>query len=127
RFRDKSSPKSGIATPFQDHAHLKRRRWYWIAPVLVLVLYSLVMGAFFWLQRIRDDSVMFVTIDQELRQQRLMWVVIALSIVIVIALLALWRYTRHRTQTEAALIAETSFRRAMETSMSTGMRVLDME
>ena len=125
--RYKIQQKPGIATPFQDHAHLRRRRWYWIAPVFVLVLYSLVMGAFFWLQRIRDDSVMFVTIDQEMRQQRLMWVVIALSIVIVIALLALWRYTRHRTQTEAALMAETSFRRAMENSMSTGMRVLDME
>jgi len=127
KTRDKSILISGIATPFQDHAHLKRRRWYWVAPALVLLLYAMVMGAFFWLQRIRDDSVMFVTIDQELRQQRLMWVVIALSVVIVIALLALWRHTRHRTQTEAALIAETSFRRAMENSMSTGMRVLDME
>lgn len=94
---------------------------------MVLVLYSLVMGAFFWLQQIREDSVMFVTIDQELRQQQLLWVVIALSVVIVIALLALWRYTKHRTQTEAALVAETAFRRAMENSMSTGMRVLDLE
>lgn len=127
RRRNKTQNRSGIATPFQDHALLKRRRLYWIAPFLVLVLYALVMGAFFWLQRIRDNSVMFVTIDQELRQQRLMWVVIGLSVVIVIALLALWRYTRHRTQTEAALMAETSFRRAMENSMSTGMRVLDME
>ncbi len=94
---------------------------------MVLALYSLVMGAFFWLQQIREDSVMFVTIDQELRQQQLLWVVIALSVVIVIALLSLWRYTKHRTQTEAALVAETSFRRAMENSMSTGMRVLDLE
>ena len=94
---------------------------------MVLALYSLVMGAFFWLQQIREDSVMFVTIDQELRQQQLLWVVIALSVVIVIALLALWRYTKHRTQTEAALVAETAFRRAMENSMSTGMRVLDLE
>jgi len=120
-------PKSVISAPFQEHAHLRRRRWYWLAPMLVLVLYALVMGAFFWLQRIRDDSVMFITIDQEVRQQRLMWVVIGLSVVIVIALLALWRYTRHRANTEAALMAETAFRRAMENSMSTGMRVLDLE
>lgn len=39
----------------------------------------------------------------------------------------LWRYTRFRSAAEAALIAETGFRRAMENSMSTGMRVLDME
>lgn len=122
-----SPPKSIIATPFHDHARLKRRRWYWLTPVLVLVLYACVMGAFFWWQRIHDDSVMFVTIDQEMRQQRLTALISALSVVIVIALLALWRYTRFRSDAEAALIAETGFRRAMENSMSTGMRVLDLE
>jgi len=95
--------------------------------MLILILYACVMGAFFWLQRIQDGSVMFITIDQEMRQHRLIWVVIALSIVIVIALLILWRYTRYRSEAEAALIAETGFRRAMENSMSTGMRVLDLE
>ncbi len=95
--------------------------------MLVLVLYACVMGVFFWLQRIHDGSVMFVTIDQEVRQNRLIGVVLALSVVIVIALLMLWRYTRYRSEAEAALIAETGFRRAMENSMSTGMRVLDLE
>lgn len=122
-----SPPKSYIATQFHDHARMPRRGWYWLTPMVVLVLYLCVMGAFFWLQRLHDDSVMFVTVDQELRQQRLTWVVLALSCVIVISLLALWRYTRYRSDAEAALIAETSFRRAMENSMSTGMRVLDME
>ncbi len=120
-------PKSVIATTFHDHARLRRRRWYWLTPMLVLVLYGCVMGVFFWLQRLHDGSVMFVTIDQETRQHRLIGVVIALSIVIVIALLILWRYTRYRSEAEAALIAETGFRRAMENSMSTGMRVLDLE
>ena len=119
--------KSVIATPFLDQARLRRRRWYWLTPMLILTLYACVMGAFFWLQRIQDGSVMFITIDQEMRQHRLIWVVIALSIVIVIALLLLWQYTRYRSEAEAALIAETGFRRAMENSMSTGMRVLDLE
>ncbi len=122
-----SPPKSVIATPFHDHARLRRRRWYWLTPMLVLVLYACVMGVFFWLQRLHDGSVMFVTIDQEVRQNRLIGVVLALSVVIVIALLMLWRYTRYRSEAEAALIAETGFRRAMENSMSTGMRVLDLE
>lgn len=120
-------PKSVIATPFLDQARLRRRRWYWLTPMLILILYACVMSAFFWLQRIQDGSVMFITIDQEMRQHRLIWVVIALSVVIVIALLILWRYTRYRSEAEAALIAETGFRRAMENSMSTGMRVLDLE
>jgi len=119
--------KSVIATPFLDQARLRRRRWYWLTPMLILILYACVMGAFFWLQRIQDGSVMFITIDQEMRQHRLIWVVIALSVVIVIALLLLWQYTRYRSEAEAALIAETGFRRAMENSMSTGMRVLDLE
>lgn len=122
-----SAHKSQIPHSFHDHARSRRRGLYWLTPVLVLILYMCVMGVFFWLQRIHDDSVMFVTIDQELRQQRLLWVVLALSLVIVISLLMLWRYTRFRSQAEAALVAETSFRRAMENSMSTGMRVIDME
>jgi len=122
-----SAPKSNIPTPFHDHARTRRRGVYWVTPAMVLILYICVMAVFFWLQRIHDDSVMFVTIDQEMRQQRLIWVVLALSCVIVISLLMLWRYTRFRSSAEAALIAETGFRRAMENSMSTGMRVLDME
>jgi PAS domain S-box-containing protein len=122
-----SAHKSQIPNSFHDHARSRRRGVYWLTPVVVLVLYMCVMGVFFWLQRIHDDSVMFVTIDQEQRQQRLLWVVIALSVVIVFSLLMLWRYTRFRSQAEAALVAETSFRRAMENSMSTGMRVIDME
>lgn len=119
--------KHDIQTTFQEHAQSRRRGLYWLTPVVVLVLYLCVMGVFFWLQRIHDDSVMFVTIDQQARQERLLGVVLALSCVIVISLLVLWRYTRYRSVAEAALVAETSFRRAMENSMSTGMRVLDME
>ena len=119
--------KSLIPTTFYEHARHSRRGLYWLTPVVVLVLYLCVMGAFIWLQRLQSDSVMFVTIDQETRQQRLLMVVAALSLVIVFSLLALWRYTRFRTQAESALIAETGFRRAMENSMSTGMRVFDMQ
>src|SRR5690606_10099287 len=117
--------KSLIPITFYDQAKKTRRGFYWLTPVIVLVLYLCVMGAFFWLQQMHSNSVMFVTIDQETRQQRLIMVIVALSLVIVFSLLALWRYTRYRTRAEAALIAETGFRRAMENSMSTGMRVLD--
>jgi PAS domain S-box-containing protein len=37
-----------------------------------------------------------------------------------------WRHTRRRMQAQQALMAETNFRRAMENSMLTGMRALDM-
>lgn len=121
-----ANKKSLIPTTFYDQANKTRRGFYWLTPVVVLILYLCVMGVFLWLQQLHADSVMFVTIDQETRQQRLMMVITALSLVIVFSLLALWRYTRFRSKAEAALLAETSFRRAMENSMSTGMRVFDM-
>ena len=42
-------------------------------------------------------------------------------------LLANWRHSRRRIQVQQALQSETNFRRAMEDSMLTGMRALDLE
>jgi PAS domain S-box-containing protein len=56
----------------------------------------------------------------------LFWLVMVLSAVTAWLLLANWRHTRRRMQAQAALVQETAFRRAMENSMLTGMRALDM-
>lgn len=55
------------------------------------------------------------------------WVIGALSALTVWMLIGTWRHTRKRVQTQQALVAETNFRRAMENSMLTGMRALDMQ
>jgi len=55
------------------------------------------------------------------------WVVGALSVLTVWMLLANMRHSRRRLQVQRALLLETNFRRAMENSMLTGMRVLDMQ
>ena len=55
------------------------------------------------------------------------WMVGALSVMTAWMLLANWRHSRRRQQAQKALIAETHFRRAMENSMLTGMRALDLE
>ncbi len=55
------------------------------------------------------------------------WLVTALSALTVWMLLGTWRHTRKRVQAQQALIAETNFRRAMENSMLTGMRALDLQ
>ena len=57
----------------------------------------------------------------------LFWLVGALSMLTAWMLIGNWRHTRKRLQAQQALIAETNFRRAMENSMPTGMRTLDME
>ncbi|MBN9330182.1 MAG: PAS domain-containing sensor histidine kinase [Comamonas sp. SCN 67-35] len=57
----------------------------------------------------------------------LFWLVGALSIMTAWLLLGTWRHTRRRMQAQEALIAETNFRRAMENSILTGMRALDLE
>ena len=57
----------------------------------------------------------------------LFWMVMALSALTVWMLLGTWRHMRRRVQMQAALISEMNFRRAMENSMLTGMRAMDME
>ncbi len=57
----------------------------------------------------------------------LFWMVAALSVLTVWMLLGTWRHMRRRLQMQSTLISETNFRRAMENSMLTGMRAMDME
>ena len=57
----------------------------------------------------------------------LFWMVLALSVLTVWMLLGTWRHMRRRMQMQSALMSETNFRRAMENSMLTGMRAMDIE
>ena len=57
----------------------------------------------------------------------LFWLVSVLSIMTAWMLIANWRHTRRRMQAQQALVSETNFRRAMENSMLTGMRAMDMQ
>lgn len=57
----------------------------------------------------------------------LSWMVVALSILTLWMLLGAWRHMRRRSQIQNALLQETQFRRAMENSMLTGMRALDLD
>ncbi len=57
----------------------------------------------------------------------LFWLVGTLSVMTAWMLIATWRHTRRRLQAQQALIAETNFRRAMENSILTGMRALDLQ
>ena len=57
----------------------------------------------------------------------LFWMVAALSALTVWMLLGTWRHMGRRVQMQSALVTETNFRRAMENSMLTGMRAMDME
>jgi PAS domain S-box-containing protein len=53
--------------------------------------------------------------------------VVALSVLTLWMLLGTWRHMRRRSQIQGALVQETNFRRAMENSMPTGMRAMDLE
>ena len=57
----------------------------------------------------------------------LFWMVVALSVLTVWMLLGTWRHMRRRAQIQGELVQETYFRRAMENSMPTGMRAMDLE
>ena len=55
------------------------------------------------------------------------WLVAMLSAMTAWMLIGTWRHTRRRVQAQQALVAETNFRRAMENSILTGMRALDLK
>jgi PAS domain S-box-containing protein len=55
------------------------------------------------------------------------WLVAVLSAMTAWMLIGTWRHTRRRVQAQQALVAETNFRRAMENSILTGMRAMDMK
>ena len=57
----------------------------------------------------------------------LFWMVVALSVLTVWMLIGTWKHMRRRLQMQATLVSETNFRRAMENSMLTGMRAMDLE
>ena len=57
----------------------------------------------------------------------LFWMVVALSVLTLWMLLGTWRHMARRLQMQTALVSETNFRRALENSMLTGMRAMDME
>ncbi len=57
----------------------------------------------------------------------LFWMVVALSVLTVWMLLGTWRHMRRRAQMQSTLVSEANFRRAMENSMLTGMRAMDMD
>ena len=56
----------------------------------------------------------------------LFWLVVVLSVMTTWMLVANWRHTRRRIKAQQKLVAETAFRRAMENSLLTGMRALDL-
>ena len=65
--------------------------------------------------------------DRDAGSEAFFWIVGAMSVATIWMLLGNMRHTRRRLQAQRALVAETNFRRAMENSMLTGMRALDME
>ena len=57
----------------------------------------------------------------------LFWMVVALSALTVWMLLGSLQHLRRRNQMQATLVQETNFRRAMENSILTGMRAMDLD
>ena len=55
------------------------------------------------------------------------WLVVSLSAITAWMLIGTWQHTKRRVQVQQALVAETNFRRAMENSMLTGMRAMDLK
>ncbi|RUS67625.1 Sensor protein FixL [Saezia sanguinis] len=70
--------------------------------------------------------VQHIRASQTLAASVLFWFAVCLCFFIVTLLLLNWRHTHQRIKVQRAMQQETNFRRAMENSMVTGMRTLDM-
>jgi PAS domain S-box-containing protein len=77
-------------------------------------------------QGLKLKAVLYKT-NSELVSNILAWSVLGLSLVIMWSLLLLFKHSKLRSQAETRLLAETKFRRAMEDSVITGMRAIDMK
>lgn len=65
--------------------------------------------------------------DSGLTDRSFIWLIFFLAGMTLIMLVVNWRLSRRRFQTQRQLLAESSFRRAIEDAMSSGIRVLDMQ
>ncbi|MFN4328377.1 MAG: PAS domain S-box protein [Limnobacter sp.] len=63
----------------------------------------------------------------ELFSNMLAWTVIGLSLIVIWSFALLFRHAKLRSQAERRLLEETKFRRAMENSVITGMRAIDLQ
>ncbi|MBU6437314.1 MAG: PAS domain S-box protein, partial [Betaproteobacteria bacterium] len=62
-----------------------------------------------------------------LARNTMFWVIVGLSLLTIWVLLISWGQMRRRFRAQQQLMSETNFRRAMENSMSTGMRAISMD
>ena len=102
-------PRSGLF----DYAPLEAKAYEYSVPVST-VGNSLQLRA----QAYRTSQVLIGS--------GLFWLVLLLSGMTTWMLIGTWRHTRRRLHAQQALVAETNFRRAMENSILTGMRAMDM-
>ncbi|MCQ8897135.1 PAS domain S-box protein [Limnobacter humi] len=71
-------------------------------------------------------AVLYKT-SSELFSNMLAWTVLGLSVVIIWSFGLLFRHAKLRSRAEKRLLDETKFRRAMENSVMTGMRAIDLQ
>jgi len=113
--------KGGLLAGAVIAAHQPGNRWPWTSPVNVYeVPVSPVGNGLLVRAQAYRTSLGIIG-------SGFFWLVTALSTMTAWMLIANWRHTRRRLQAQQALVKETAFRRAMENSMLTGMRVLDMQ
>jgi len=92
-------------------------RWMTIAPFLTLIALGASVGATLW----------YLTTTEETQRDLVLTVIFAIVTITGFSQIFIWLNTRKRLQAEFVLAEEVAFRSAMENSMSTGMRVVDLD
>lgn len=123
--------KNILTSRFDDKLLRHKRHLYWLIPIVLLISYIIVIGSFFWIQDFYNSTSYLYFADPSLQEPQIQGtlnrLLIAISCIIIFSLLGMWQLTRNHTRAERSLKAETLFRRAVEASMSTGIRITDMQ
>ena len=103
----------------------------WLAVLTGLVIAAVIAVAVCYIATEKRDLMVSAGDESKdfsihLTDSTLIWMLAALATFNACALLITWRQMRRGLQKQKTLAAEASFRRAMESSILTGMRALDM-
>lgn len=114
---DKGKILAGITTPYRSRP---RSTLPWRTPTHEYGMFvtPLNTGLVIYAQTYRTSQGMIGS--------GLFWLITVLSVLIAWMLIGNWRHTRQRFKAQQALVSETNFRRAVENSMLTGIRAMDL-
>ncbi|CAM4286347.1 Sensor protein fixL [Taylorella equigenitalis ATCC 35865] len=115
-----------LSQSFTPKKHSRMLPWVVLFAIVILLIF-IILSALGYLEFSKHLSPYSFQEASKTRHNVLFFIILLLAIFILVIFTMMWRDARKRYRTEQKLENEILFRRAMENSMSTGMRVIDLK